>query len=314
MYQQDISPFGKYEKYRLADDEAGNCIELVPGFGCCVLQITLQDEPILDGYSSPEEMNINRWIKNLLLFPFPNRLKQGEYQWEGQSYCFPINDGQTGNALHGFGMDKPMKVEEVKLEKEEASLKASYTYDGHLSAYPFPFLFEVTFRISNTRVVDIKLQVSNTGGKALPFGMGWHPYFSLSDKVEDASLLLTECDMVGVGQNMIPTGKLYEFSSFASHRPIGAEVLDNCFRLRQQDGNFALELQGTRGRLRYWQEAGAGKFGYIQLFTPPHRQSLAIEPMSCNIDAFNNGEGLIRLEPGESAAASFGFQFDKEGL
>jgi aldose 1-epimerase len=58
--------------------------------------------------------------------------------------------------------------------------------------------------------------------------------------------------------------------------------------------------------LRYWQEVGESGFPYVQLFTPPHRTCLAIEPMTCNIDAFNNGEGLIRVESGERRAAVFG--------
>ena len=54
----------------------------------------------------------------------------------------------------------------------------------------------------------------------------------------------------------------------------------------------------------YWQEAD--KFPYVQLFTPPSRKSLAIEPMTCNIDAFNNKEGLWYLEIGEKRTMEFG--------
>ena len=39
------------------------------------------------------------------------------------------------------------------------------------------------------------------------------------------------------------------------------------------------------------------QFPYFQVFTPPHRESVALEPMSCNVDAFNNRQGLIALEP-----------------
>lgn len=313
MYQHQTTPFGKYEKHSLADETAGNRIELVPGCGSCVLNLELQGQPLLDGYATADEMNINRWVKNVLLFPFPNRLKDGLYEWEGAEYRFPINDGQTGNALHGFGMDKPMEVIKVEAGEQEAAIHCAYVYGGDMGAYPFPFTFDVFFRIAAPGSAEITLRAHNNGNGPMPFGMGWHPYFQLSEKVDDMAMQLPPCNMIGVDQAMIPTGKYYEYTTFTQPRRIGPEVLDNCFALRQREGRIGILLRGEKGELRYWQEVGHGKFGYIQLFTPPHRRSLALEPMSCNIDAFNNGGGLIRLEPGEEAEASFGFAFTGRG-
>ncbi len=310
MYQHTKSPFGKYEKHILSDEAAGNRLELVPGFGACILDIQLDGQSILDGYESPEEMAINRWAKNVFLFPFPNRLKQGVYEWEGQAYQFPINDGQTGNALHGFGMDKPMEVSEVDTGKDEARIKCRYHYEGQFDSYPFPFQLEATISLGAPASVKIEMQVQNTGKGPIPFGMGWHPYFQLSEEAGQVLLQLPPCNMIGVDQVMIPTGKRYEYTTFTQPRRITSEVLDNCFALRQKEGEVQLLLRGDKGELRYWQEVGEGKFGYLQLFTPPHRQSLAVEPMSCNIDAFNNEEGLLKLQAGERAAASFGFSFE----
>lgn len=313
MFKHHTTPFGKYEKHTLADEAAGNRIEIVPGYGACVLNIELQGQPLLDGYSTAEEMNINRWAKNVLLFPFPNRLKDGVYEWEGEEYQFPINDGQTGNALHGFGMDKPMEVTRVETGEEEAAIHCTYVYGGDMAPYPFPFTFEASFRIANPGEVEIGLKVHNNGNSAMPFGMGWHPYFQLSEKVDDMAMQLPPCNMIGVDQAMIPTGKYYEYTTFTQTRRIGPEVLDNCFALRQQEGRIGILLRGEKGELRYWQEVGPGKFAYLQLFTPPHRHSLAIEPMTCNIDAFNNREGLVRLEPEEDVEARFGFAFRSRG-
>ena len=48
------------------------------------------------------------------------------------------------------------------------------------------------------------------------------------------------------------------------------------------------------------------KYNYLQVFIPPLRNSIAIEPMTCNTDAFNNKEGLIILEPDQQFKASYG--------
>jgi aldose 1-epimerase len=42
-------------------------------------------------------------------------------------------------------------------------------------------------------------------------------------------------------------------------------------------------------------------YPYLQIYTPPHRKSIAIENVSGPPDAFNNGMGFVTLEPGQSA-------------
>ena len=54
-----------------------------------------------------------------------------------------------------------------------------------------------------------------------------------------------------------------------------------------------------------------GRYGYLMLFTGDplpdvDRRSLAVEPMTCPPNAFRSGEGLIRLEPGDSVTSSWG--------
>lgn len=311
MYRHNISSFGDYSLHELADEAAGNRLAIVPGFGACILALQLKGQSILDGYQAPTEMAINRWGKNTLLFPFPNRLKAGHYQWGGREYQFPVNDFQTGNALHGFGpANQAMEVSEVDIQPGQARIRCTFRYDGHFSHYPFPFVFSFGLLLTNPGEVDITFSVLNEGRSAMPFGMGWHPYFQLSDTVDELSLELPPCEMVGIGPAMTPTGKRYEYTTFTQLRRLGAEVLDNCFVLQQQSGRARITLMGSKGRMQYWQEAGPERFGFLQLFTPPHRRSLAIEPMSCNIDAFNNGEGLLRLESGQEATARFGFVFE----
>ncbi len=68
------------------------------------------------------------------------------------------------------------------------------------------------------------------------------------------------------------------------------------------DQNLSLEV---------WQEAGPGKYGYVQVFTHPRRHCLAIEPMTCAPNAFQNGMGLVVLQPGQSLLAACGVALAK---
>jgi len=309
MYRHQILPFGKFQKQLIANEETGNAFMLVPAQGACIIEIQLGGKSIIDGCATPIELDLNNWGKSAILLPFPNRLDAGQYSWDGNNYEFPVNDPQTNNAIHGFATDKPMEITEINLEKDHAMIHCMYQYDGSIEAYPFPFNFSVHFMLKEPNAFEATFKVTNEGENALPLGMGWHPYFQLSDKVDDMELLFDSAEMVGLDERMIPTGKRYSYDEFETQKKIGATVLDNCFAIKNTDGTpFTLSLKGKKGTLQYWQETGTGKFNYIQLFTPPNRKSLAIEPMTCNVNAFNNRDGLITLEPGEEVSTSFGFQ------
>lgn len=41
--------------------------------------------------------------------------------------------------------------------------------------------------------------------------------------------------------------------------------------------------------------ASSSLFPFFQVFTPPMRDSIALEPMTCNVNAFENGDGLVTV-------------------
>lgn len=310
MYHLEITPFGNFERFHLYHTKTGNGFALVPEFGACVLELRFGGRAILDGYTTPEEMIINKWGKNVVLYPFPNRLRQGQYKWQGKTYQFPVNDAGTGNALHGFGMNKPMRVEEIELEADMAEVTCLYVSEGDQPGYPFRFSFAITFRMEEPNRFEVELLFQNDDELPIPAGFGWHPYFKLTDSVDQMHLQMPPVEKIEIDDTMIPTGKRLPFNQFANLETIGQTVLDNCFALNPEKGKAQLQLIGNQSVLHYWQETGEGKFNFLQLFTSPLRKSLAVEPMTCNINAFNNKEGLLTLAPGESAYARFGFSLE----
>ena len=304
-FMHKTAPFGAYTLHTLEDAQGDNYLAFVPGFGSCVLELRLGGVSLLDGYKTAVEMEANRWAKNTVLFPFPNRLSDGAYSWDGNSYQFPINEPISGTALHGFGQDKPMQAYQFSVREAEATAECRYSDPGEQDYYPFPFRFFIHFTL-RPGALDIAMRFCNDGTTDLPVGLGWHPYFTLASRIDDMSMQMPDTDLVGVDERMIPTGKKYAYREFASLRRIGATVLDNCFALPGEEGRMEILLEGPNGKMRYWQETGPGKCNWVQVFTPPDRQAIAIEPMTCSPDAFNNGEGLARLKPGEELVARFG--------
>ena len=311
MFIHEVRTLGSLQSHAVFNWDTGCGFEVVPQAGANLLRLALCGEELVDGYVSERELKINRSCKSNVLFPFPNRLKRGKYLWQGEEYFFQVNDSFTGNALHGFRKELNFYLAEVSTEKDRASLTCIYEEHGNDMVYPFPFSCRIDFVLQSSNQFEWKASIWNEDRRAIPFGLGWHPYFRLADTINTVRLHLPVCDFVGIDEYMLPTGKRYPFDEFSLPKALGSTVLDNCFALPDTSPPvFTYSLEGALGKLTFEQETGPGRFNYLQLFTPPHRNSIAVEPMTCNIDAFNNGEGLIVLNPKEKMQTGIRLNFD----
>lgn len=307
MYKITQDHFGSFEKFTLESPDGEDKFSVIPSFGATMIDLQLAGHFILEGYETVDELLAYKTFKSGVLLPFPNRLKGGRYIWNNDVYSFFINDSITGNALHGFALDKKFEAVKTEIYEDRASINCRYEYNGDIANYPFPFTFEIRFELKAAASLFISMVFYNDGSEAIPVGLGWHPYFKLGDTIDNLNLKMSPCEMVGVDKYMIPTGKRYEYTEFLEPKRIGATVLDNCFALSNSNNKIAkVELTSDRMKLTYWQKKGESQFNFLQIYTHPDRESIAIEPMTCNIDALNNGEGLVVLLPNEKVEVSCG--------
>ena len=309
MYELTKTPFGKHTRFELRNPLSGNAFSIVPSAGANVLDIQFGNQSILDGYPSPEELEAGKWGKSTVLFPFPNRLDGGKYDWMGKTYQFPVNNTATGNAIHGFVREEAFEPEFVFLGQELASIRCYFDYRGDRQYYPFPFSLELEFTIHDSGKFEVQVEVMNLHRTAIPVGFGWHPYFRLAHKADLHQLKLPPCKQVNINDRMIPTGTAQSFERFMSLQKVEASFLDNCFHYAKPSGHYQLVLGGEGQSLTV--RTSSVEFPFFQVFTPPHRESIALEPMSCNVDAFNNGQGLVRLAPEEVWKGKMIFQFHR---
>lgn len=309
MFKKTIQPFGRFKQYTLEDKATGDRFSVVPEHGACLTELVLAGTSLLDSYTDPASLIENKWSKSAFLFPFPNRLRDGVYHFNQQQYVFPINNPATGNAIHGFGKDKPMVVDRIACTKQSACIACSYTHRGDHAAYPFSFVFSVIMTLHQDRTFELEMSFRNNDSKPMPAGIGWHPYFSIADNTDEVRLKMPACRRVLIDDRMLPTGEKTEFSDFEREKILTGITLDNCFEVPEGRGKFQLHLRSSAGQLTYWQETGPKGYPFIQLFTPDHRKSVAIEPMTCNVDAFNNGDGLAILGNGAELRGKCGLQW-----
>ena len=314
MYKHTVEPFGNFEKHTLEND-SGDALCIVPQFGANLLDLRFKGKSVLDGYQTPEELVANKWSKNIILFPFPNRLRDGRYTFMGETYQFDLNNAATGNAIHGFSKNVEMTVSKVKITEKQAAITCEYIHNGKHPAYPFKFIFKVTFILSEGTSMDrggeltIDMKIINADSVAIPVGLGWHPYFKIADVSDNTWLQMPDCQLIAIDDRMLPTGEKTPFKDFETLKKINNTTLDNGFYITNQTEKAEVILKSDLGTLTYWQETGVAKWNFVQVFTPPHRQSIALEPMTCNIDAFNNKEGLVLLAPKATLDGQFGVRF-----
>jgi aldose 1-epimerase len=309
MYKHNIEKFGRFERHIFFSPSGKNSFSIVPEQGAVLMDTFFNEINVIEGFSTPEELEDFKWAKSAVLYPFPNRMCDGTYTHEGKTYHFPIDNAATNNAIHGFGKKMPHHIVAIILSENYASVTCRNDYDGHLSYYPFPFSFEITFTISDDCKMEVSMSLENKGEDLIPVGIGWHPYFAISEKIEDTFLQLPDLQTIEIDERMLPTGKKKDYNRFLSLEKIGETSLDNGFFIPKKDKKIEVILESDKGKLTYWQETGEGKYNFIQIFTPPHRSCIALEPMTSNIDTFNNKDGLVLLKKGEKINGDFGFNF-----
>jgi aldose 1-epimerase len=290
----------------------GCSLELVTEFGGLTnrLQLVGPRGPIdvIVGLADRNAMITDRAYRNIPLFPLVNRLDAGRYKHLGKEYQLPINEPERNNALHGFIQKY---VPQVQLAEGENTSEAilTYHYDGGLEGYPFPAEVRIHYVLHSSGGLDISYSVLNRHTESIPVGVGWHPYFGLGEPLDTLRMQLPEVRFVTIDERMLPLGTTEAYTHFHKPTLIGDTQLDHCFVIQRSpessnpqasDAAIATTVLWSDKQqigLKIWQQTGARALNYIQVCTAPDRQSIAIEPVSCSINAFNTGDGLVVLEP-----------------
>lgn len=317
-----------YEAIIVAPGDASCELELVPEFAGITNRLRLSTADgksfnILAGLSSREEMVADASFRGMPLFPFANRLDAGAYRHQEQSYQFDINEAETNNTLHGFLYQMPAELLSSQQTENEAKATLVYRYAGNNVAYPFPVEIKISYCLSQKEGFVMNFEVTNLHNETIPVGVGWHPYFQFANKVDSLSLRLPPVNIVEVDERMLPTGVQREFNNFNRLTRIGDTLFDDSMVLQkgQAAEKFKTLLWSEEDNIgiEIWQQTGTesesgnnGGYDFLQVYIPPDRQSIAIEPVSSGINAFNSGDGLIHLEAGQTFTANCGVRLTQD--
>ncbi len=323
--------FGDFEPYTItkvaierkvmATPPSGEQFEITNGsqrativeVGGGVREYVVGERPVLDPYPLDAMCD---GAHGAPLIPWPNRLADGAYRFDGTDYGVALTEPDKHNAIHGF-----LRWRSWRAVEHAASRVVMGTRLHPLMGYPFTVDVEVSYELEDGGLL-VATTATNVGDTACPYGAGQHPYLSPGQgRIDDCTLELDASSRVLTeNERQLPTGTApvegTDFD-FRTATRLGDQKLDAPFTdlARDEHGRAWARLTAPDdSRVELWVD---GHHPIIEIYTgdtlSPSRRRLGMgtEPMTCPPNAFQSGEGLIRLEPGQPLTTTWGVRLDR---
>lgn len=233
-----------------------------------------------------------------VMFPWVNRIGGEEWSCEGQRT--PLDRSGPLTHLHGVAFDAQWEV------VEQTPTKASFRCVVEPQKfYPRQVEATATYAIgmaAKVESLDVSIVSKNLENSEIAYvTTGIHPYYvnPFGGKVDEMELYCAQELEFAVDDKLIPTrlGDIAKGHDFRASAKLGERFMDYGFMLKSgfspaatlKAKNFALNVHPVEN------------CGYMQIYIPPHREEIALEPQSGGADAFRFHQfGLRRLKPGGS--------------
>jgi aldose 1-epimerase len=270
-----------------------------------IRELTRDGVPVLAGYPVDSMPGGGR---GQVLVPWPNRIRDGAWSFDGRDLQLPLSEPAKHNASHG--LVRWTSWRQVASAEDEVTL--GYRLMAQ-SGYPWTLDVTLTYRLSAAGL-QVTLGATNLSAGPAPLAAGMHPYLALSAPLATTSLLLPASTRLLTDDRQLPVGAepvAGTAHDFTTEREVGDLTIDDCFGdlTRGADGYAVVRL----GEVELWVDES---WSWLQVFTGDvlptgapgtgPRESMAVEPMTAPPDAFRSGRDLVVLEPGASWSGSFG--------
>lgn len=250
-----------------------------------------------------------------VLVPWPNRVTDGRWTLEGEPQQLALTEPDRHNAIHGLLRHTPWTV--VEHAESTVVLHAMVPVQP---GWPVPLLTSIGYALDGVGLT-VTHTVENLGSRAVPFGVGVHPFPRAGGAdTDECTLRLAAASVVPVDPERLlpvrpPRTLEGDEQEFRSGRRLGGVLLDTAFggaTPRPDDPEQLVRhtlTDPTGHGIELWADP---VFKWVQVYTaedfPERGRAVAIEPMTCPPDALNSGTDLIVLSPGENWIAQWGLR------
>ena len=273
--------------------------------GATLRVYSVDGRDVVAGFGEDEVITGGRGMQ---LMPWPNRIRDGKYTFDGVAQQLSLSEPKRHNAIHGLVRHVAWDLMDFIGDAVTQRVRV-YPQPG----WPSALEATITHTLSSAGL-EVHVSATNIGAAAVPFGYAAHPYLTVGeDVVDDIVLQLPASSYLEVDDRLLPVGlrkvKGTERDFRAPHE-LGAVGLDTAFTglKRESDGRARVRLSRGDRSAELWLDE---HLGWLQVFTGDDRRdiSLAVEPMTCGPDAFNPGPteaDVIVLKPGDTFSCRWG--------
>ncbi|MEA5455204.1 aldose 1-epimerase family protein [Sinomonas sp. JGH33] len=306
----DAAALARVSAAGLHEISAGGYAAVITTHGAALRSLTHEGRDLV--VPSPAGQPIPDY-RGVIAAPWPNRIADGLYRFDGEEHRLGVNEPERGCALHGLVFDRQWSVSAAGRNSVTLSLELEPD-----AGYPFALHIEASYILDADCGLQWEVRARNTGNRAAPYGVCPHPYLVAGKApLDDWELEVPANRFLEVTPDrLLPIQERHvggDAFDFRSARPIGPVEIDHAFTGLgfDADGTARVTVRdpahGT-GVVMTWEAACR----WLQIHTAdkaapaPSRIGLAVEPMTCPPDAFNSGTDLIVLAPGEQHTARWG--------
>lgn len=275
--------------------------------GATVVSLEYRQRPLARSFDPQSQRPV---YSGATLAPWPNRVIDGRYSWQGTEHQLPLTEVTRGHALHGLVYLSDFSILQQSAERVELEVLIPKQ-----EGYPFALLLRVNYQLEPSGLRST-INATNLGDLQAPYGFGSHCYLvAPGQRVDDWTLSIPAQQVQQVsGERLLPQAVVAVAETnldFSSPRIIGDTFIDHAYTDLQSAGG-----QGYRVELT--DQHGVGSYisfdescPWVQVHTADqqdpalNRTGLAVEPMSCPPAAFNDGTDVISLAPGASHHAAW---------
>lgn len=275
-----FGPLTALETVTLTDADARSCVVIAPARGGMVTRFEVADKPVLflDVASLVDETKNVRG-GNPVLFPSPGPLAGDTFARQGRSGSMK---------QHGFARNRAWSV--VATSPREVTLELA-SDDATHAQFPWDFVARLRYALAGT-TLTVETRIENRGQTAMPFALGFHPYFAIPDAEKARAKVPTNATRAwdNVTKSTIDVTGPIDLSA----KEVDLHLVDHTPSSATLD----------RGEDRIV-VSGDADFGRWVVWTLAGKDFVCLEPWTAAANALNTGEKLSDLAPGASKVFTF---------
>lgn len=296
------------------DSSRNTVVCIAPELGSNMFRFRVGDHDLI--YTDQTLLKDKDFTGNFVLWPFPNRVRNKRYTYQGQSYSLEDVQRPRGNAplIHGLVFDQPWRYSQPVIGPDAVSVTTYLDINDespYYMAYPFDSRLSLTYTLTGTEL-SITYQVQNKSSRILPFGFALHPYFSTFSDKHDVLISIPAQAVMEADDELLPTGRIFDvnkvmYAMYDLREPIavGHLKLDHVYTWLNKPALSIIDYKKLGMQLHI---SATDDFTHIVIYTLDQAPYLCIEYQTCSTDAINlhnqsadlrDVAHLLEVKPGE---------------